>query len=258
MLVIYLFVFIIGAIFGSFFNVCIHRIPNKESIVFPASHCPACNSHIKPYHNIPLLSFIFLKGKCNYCGAKISIRYFWVELITAILYVLAFKANNSIFDLELLENIIFISFSIIIFFIDWEKGLIPDVLNLPLLGIGIIFSLFKIKLVILQSLIGGGVIFILLMIIAYTCEIIKKKNCIGGGDIKYLVAIGTGFGLVHTFFIMFFASVFALIFLIVTKFDLKKSFPFGPFLAISAVLNIFFGNAIVKFYIDNLIHNPIW
>ncbi len=253
MLIVTIFIFILGAIFGSFFNVCIYRIPRKESIVLPSSHCPVCNTKIKPIHNIPLLSYIFLKGKCHYCGAKIPIRYFFVELFTALLFMFAFMHNNYLINWILLKNLVFISFSIMIFYIDFDHGIIPDVFTYPMMILGLVFSYFKVGISLTHSIIGGFGIFSLLLILAYLCEVIKKRACVGGGDLKYLAAIGFFYGILASFLIIFFASVFALIYVIIIKHNVKKSFPFGPFLAISSLVYLFFGKFIINFYLQYFI-----
>ncbi len=258
MIIITIFLFVIGAIFGSFFNVCIYRIPLKKSIVYPASYCPVCKTPIKPIHNIPLLSYIFLKGRCAYCKAKIPPRYFFVELISALLFVLAFKFNKQRIDFILLKHLIFISFSIIIFFIDFDRGIIPDVLSFPLMALGLVFAAFNINIKLLHSILGGLVIFLILMLISYLCEKIKKRDCIGGGDLKFLAAIGFYFGILPSFFILFIASVLALFYIIISKKNMKKSFPFGPFISMSAVIYIFVGKELIGWYIKYFIGNSLF
>ncbi len=252
--IFYITIFLIGLAFGSFFNVCIYRIPNKESIVFPPSHCPVCKKRLKPWQNIPLLSYILLGGKCYYCKSPIPFRYFFVEFITPILFIYAFYINHQNPNFQYLANVIFISFSIIIFFIDYDKGIIPDVLTYPLILIGLMFSLLKGGITPLQSLIGGIGIFAFLFLMAYACEVIKKRNCIGGGDLKYLAAIGVFFGIFPVFFILFIASILAILFVIVVKHNLKKSFPFGPFIALASLIYLFWGKDIIAFYINTFLN----
>ena len=129
MLLIYLFIFVIGAVIGSFLNVCIHRLPAEQSIVTPASHCPHCNTYIKFYDNIPILSFLLLRGKCRYCSASISVQYLLVELINGAGYVLiAWKlglTTDSAFYALLFSSLLVVSV------IDLYHQIIPDVITIP-------------------------------------------------------------------------------------------------------------------------------
>ncbi|GAH52038.1 unnamed protein product, partial [marine sediment metagenome] len=122
-------IFILGLIVGSFSNVCIYRIPINESIIYPASHCPKCRSSIKPIDNIPLLSYILLKGRCRNCGSRISIQYPVVEFLTGIIYILIFLIYGL--TLQSLIYIILASAVIIIAFIDLNEQIVPDVISLP-------------------------------------------------------------------------------------------------------------------------------
>src|SRR5215203_10471 len=129
----YIFVFIFGAAVGSFLNVVIHRVPNEESIVFPNSACPKCKNPIKPYDNLPMLSWLILGGKCRNCKEKISARYPAVELLTALLFVLTFWAIG--FNAFLPVCLIFVATMVSLIFIDAEHMILPDVITLPLLGL---------------------------------------------------------------------------------------------------------------------------
>ena len=136
------FVIVLGAIFGSFFNVCIYRIPNHLSIMWPASHCPICNTPLKPWNNIPILSYLFQRGKCTYCSAKIHWHYVLVEMITPIVFFLVFYKSNFMFTLFFAKYIIFFPIAIILFFIDLFHKILPDILTIPLIFIGFIFTFF--------------------------------------------------------------------------------------------------------------------
>lgn len=154
----YVGVFIFGAVIGSFLNVCIHRLPLEQSIVFPASHCPQCGSTLHWYHNIPILSFLLLKGRCRFCATSISLRYPAVEILNAMFYTAVFYISG--YSLTSLVLFGFISALIVITFIDIDHRIIPDVISLPgiILGFGASFVLPWVSWQdsVLGILLGGG------------------------------------------------------------------------------------------------------
>ena len=246
----YIIIIIFGAIFGSFFNVCISRIPQKKSVVFPDSSCPICKTKIKPYHNIPIISYILLKGKCAYCGAKINIHYFLVELLMPILLILLFTNQNEQFSVIFFKYAIFISFGLIIFFIDLYHYIIPDNLSLPLIMIGLIFSFVPTTDVSwISAGIGAFLGFILFLITALLFKKTTGKDSLGGGDIKLIAAIGAFLGVWGILFTVLFSSLIALAVLLILKHDRKKQFPFGPFLITGAFVYILAGNALIGLYL---------
>ncbi|WP_321491537.1 prepilin peptidase [uncultured Desulfobacter sp.] len=248
--------FIFGACIGSFLNVVIHRMPVGQSIVSPPSHCPACNNPIPFYFNIPIMSFLILKGKCGFCKAPISLRYPLVELITGLL------ALGIFFQLGLtpaaLFYFIFGSVLIVISFIDLDHQIIPDKLSLP--GI-IIFSsscLFVPQMdfvsVVWGILAGGGILYL----VAFVYYYLRKHQGMGGGDIKLLAMIGAAIGVKGVFFTLFTGSVFGTIggvtVLAISEKSEKKQvkIPFGPFLSLGALTYIFWGEGLIRWYIDLL------
>ncbi|MDO9578341.1 MAG: prepilin peptidase [Candidatus Cloacimonadales bacterium] len=248
-LIISFFVVVFGLAFGSFFNVCIYRLPKKESIVFPNSHCPSCNRKIKTIHNIPIFSYIWLKGQCSYCGTKIHWHYFLVELITPLLFLLFYLQFG--WSWLFLKYLIFVSFAIIIFFIDTFSKIIPDVLSLPLIFLGITLSFIPDSDVSwLSSLLGAFFGFIVFLITAYLFQIATHKESLGGGDIKLIAAVGSFIGILGTIFTVIFGSLFALILLPAIGHDRRKEFPFGPFLVMGALSYILFGHSIFQYYIN--------
>ncbi len=248
---IYFFLVILGAAFGSFFNVCIYRIPRKESIVFPSSHCPQCNNKIKPADNIPILSYLLLKGKCRNCGFKIPIQYLLVELLTPILFILLYVSTGSSINPVFIKYIIFISAGMIIFFIDYNQRIIPDVISLPLVVIGIAVSFFPAIDITWKSALTGAVFsFLVFLATAYIFKLFTGKESLGGGDIKLMTAIGSFIGIIGTIFTIFFSSGIALIILIVIGHDRRKEFPFGPFLIFGAVLYILAGRSLTEIYLS--------
>jgi leader peptidase (prepilin peptidase) / N-methyltransferase len=244
------FILILGAAFGSFFNVCIYRIPLKKNIVYRSSHCPVCNTEIRHIHNIPIFSYLVLKGKCNECGTKISIRYLLVEIITPIIFILIFLMNNRIPDFIFFKYIIFASFSIIIFFIDLDHKLIPDVLSLPLILIGLGFSLIpNVDINFISSLIGSASGFLFFFTVAYGFKKVTGKDSLGGGDIKYIAAVGSFLGYFGILFTIIFSSFVAIVTLLLLRHDLKKEFPYGPFLVLGSLIYILCGDFLLSSYL---------
>ena len=241
-------IFLIGLIFGSFANVCIYRLPQGKSIFFPGSFCPNCSKGIKWYDNIPLLSYIILKGKCRYCKKPISFRYFIVELLTGILFTLTYKKfgiSSSFF----IYNLLIISL-IIVSFIDIDTFLIPDVIVIPGIFLGLIFSFIfseihdmeRIESILysfLGIIFGGGI----LIFLGFIGKFLFKKEAMGGGDVKLLGMIGSFLGWKSVFLTLFFGSLFgtliSLILILLKRKKLDEYVPFGPYLAIGAIISIF-------------------
>ena len=239
---IYFFVFLFALAFGSFFNVCIVRLPQKQSLI-PPSHCPKCNYKITKLQNIPIFSYLFLRGKCKNCGSKIPLHYFLVEFITPVVFILLYLKFGLTLDFA--KFIIFFSFGIIIFFIDYFHQLIPDKLSLPLILLGFIFAFIaKEYTLILGAIFGFGFFYIL----GYLFKYFTKKDGIGGGDIKLITAIGAFFGLSGVIFTIIVSAIIALIFLLSIGYDKRKYFPFGPFLIFTSFLHTIVGSTILSLY----------
>ncbi|GAB6184343.1 prepilin peptidase [Thermodesulfovibrio hydrogeniphilus] len=240
--------FVLGLVVGSFLNVCIYRIPRGVSIILPKSFCPACDNAIKPYHNIPLVSYILLKGKCSYCGEKISFRYPVVEFLTGVLYVLSFlKFGLSV---EIFFVLIFISALIVISFIDLDFQIIPDIISIPLIILGIICSFlpfehsalsFGIKESLIGILVGGGSLFIVAVL---------SRGGMGGGDIKLNAAVGAFLGWKFALLTVFIGSLFgSIVGIVMMKKTGNRKIPFGPFLSLGAIISLFIGETILKWYL---------
>jgi len=246
----YILIFILGLIVGSFCNVCIYRIPKNESIIYPASHCPKCRTTIKPVDNIPLLSYILLKGRCRNCGSKISIQYPVVELLTGMIYLIIYLIYGL--SIQSLVYIILSSALIIIAFIDLNEQIVPDVISLPGIGVGLILSFFVPYLSFINSalgvVVGGGII----LIIALVGSMIFKKEAMGGGDVKLAAMIGAFLGWRYTIislFLGFFLGALAGIFLILSKIKSKEDMvPFGPFIALGSLITLLWGEKIIAWY----------
>jgi len=242
--------FIMGTCIGSFLNVCICRIPESRSIVSPGSACPRCNTPIKFYDNIPILSYFLLLGKCRTCSEPISIRYPLVELLTGLL-ALASVIRLGL-SIDFLIYFIFISTLVVITFIDLDHQIIPDIISLPGIPIGLLASVVlasvNFKDALIGALIGGSSLFL----VAWGYHFITGKEGMGGGDIKLLAMIGAFIGWQGVFFTIFMASatgsLIGTVLILFSQKDLKFAVPFGPFLSIGAIAYIFFGPELIFWY----------
>lgn len=247
-------IFILGLIVGSFSNVCIYRIPRNESIIYPASHCPNCHSNIAPKDNIPLLSYILLKGRCRNCKSKISIQYPIVELLTGLIYLIIYL----IYGLSI-QTLIYITLSsalIIIAFIDLQKQIVPDEISLPGIGVGLILSIFVPYISFINSalgvIVGGGII----LIIGLAGSALFKKEAMGGGDVKLAAMIGGFIGwryIIISLFLGFFLGALAGIFLVLSKIKSREDVvPFGPFIVLGSFITLLWGEKIISWYLGFL------
>lgn len=248
------FVFIFGICIGSFLNVCIYRLPESKSIVHPRSMCPSCGTLIASYDNLPIFSYMALRGKCRHCAARISLRYPAIEFISGIFAVGVYLKYGL--SLEALIYYTFIATLLVITFIDIDHQIIPDVISLP--GIPIFFAasfaLPDITLVesIVGILIGGGS----LWIVAQLYYVLTRKEGMGGGDIKLLAMMGAVIGWKGVLFTIFVASaigtVAGMLVMLKTRTSMKLKVPFGPFLAIGAIAYIFLGPQLITWYFNLL------
>ncbi|MFQ5328955.1 MAG: prepilin peptidase [Thermodesulfobacteriota bacterium] len=253
-LLIQIFVFIFGAAIGSFLNVCIYRLPLKKSIVSPPSACPQCDRRLPFYDNIPILSYILLRGRCRGCGTSFSIRYLAVEFLTALMAVVIYAAFGPTYDA--LIYLLFVAALIVITFIDLDYQIIPDVISLPGIGAGTLASFFLIVPGVINSLIGmivgGG----LLYIVATSYYLVTGREGMGGGDIKLLAMIGAFLGwkgvIVTVFAGSLVGAVLGSLIMAVTGRDSRYAIPFGPFLAMGAVIYLFAGERLIDLYMTAL------
>ena len=242
-----LFLIFTGLIFGSFANVCIHRLPLDLDIIKGRSHCPKCKKKIIWYDNIPLLSSLILTFKCRTCKKKISKQYFIVESLTGLAFIFFYKTLGLSFDFVLICIIFLIL--LIIFFIDLKHYIIPDSLNFFLILIGIIKNfttqdLLKFNYNLPDSLLGGALGYLIIWLIIFIYKKIRNKEAMGLGDAKLLSAFGFLLGIKSIFIILFVASVLGLIFVLPSLLLKNRStgsiIPFGPFIILSAILEYFF------------------
>ena len=240
-------IFMFGLAIGSFANVCIYRLPKKESVVFPVSHCTACSTPVRPFDNIPVISYLILGGKCKDCKESISVIYPIIEVITALLLLAGFFKFGLTFDF-LIYTVVAPTL-VIITAIDIEHQIIPDVITLPGIVLGLAAGSYTIGYIDSFSgcLLGGGLFYLLAVL---------SNGGMGGGDIKYIAAAGALLGwqkvLLIIFIGAFLGSFMGLLQIVVQKKSRKSLIPFGPFLAAATLITLFYGNLLIKLYIENL------
>ena len=228
--------FILGTIFGSFYNVVGYRIPKGESLLYPSSHCTNCNHKLSWYELIPIFSFLILKRKCRKCKQKISWFYPIFEILTGALFAISYIIFG--FSLECLYSIIFISMLLIIIISDYQTMTIPDSVLIVFSAILIILKYFMYDMNIIgESLLAAFGSFVLMLSIKIFGDFLFKKESMGGGDIKLLANFGFVLGFPLSIVTIFLAAIIALpISLIILKFKKTHEIPFGPFLAIAAII----------------------
>lgn len=226
--------FIFGLLIGSFINVLIYRLPRGESFILPPSHCPACQQRLKMWDLIPVLSFLWLEGKCRYCGVSISWRYPLVELLTGLLTVLWWVQFGQ--SIESVTILVLTYAIIVIAFIDFDHQIIPNIITLPLIVLGVASRAFQGEIVegLIGCLVGGGIL--LLIVLLY-------PKGMGMGDVKFLAMVGVFVGWYQVIWILFIGSIIGSLvmipLLLFKKIDRKTPFAFGPFLVFATLLIIY-------------------
>jgi leader peptidase (prepilin peptidase)/N-methyltransferase len=265
-------VFAFGLVVGSFLNVCIVRLPRKLSIVTPPSHCPRCQHHIRYYDNIPLISFLFLRGKCRKCGEPISWRYPLVELMNALLFV--WIVNEFWLTPEAALIMALCSALIVITFIDLDHMIIPDVITLPGMLVGLSLAPFFMYALsdplpfglgmllpdagpyltgllnsLMGLLLGGGPLFA----VGWIWKKFRNVEAMGGGDVKLMGMVGSFIGwkgaLLTIMLGALAGSVVGVLLIVLKKHKMEKIIPFGPFLAAGALASVFYGPDIISWYL---------
>ncbi len=255
-----LFIFLAGLCIGSFLNVCIWRIPRDESIVWPGSHCPACGHAIAPWDNLPLLSWLVLNGKCRHCQAPISPRYFIVELLTGALFAGLWLVHG--WTLQTPVYFLFTAALILGTFVDFDHLILPDRVTIGGMIAGPILSFAFPALhqqtdrlaALILSLIGLALGYGILWLVATIGRLVLKREAMGMGDVKLLGAVGACLGWPAVLFVVFVSSLsgtllgFALI--AAGKKELQSKIPYGPHIALAAVLWMFCGPACIDLYLS--------
>jgi leader peptidase (prepilin peptidase)/N-methyltransferase len=277
----YIFIFVLGSLIGSFLNVVIHRVPREESIVFPNSGCPKCGQAIKPYDNIPVLSWVILGGKCRSCKVPISPRYPAVELLTAILYVLTYWRLG--FTPLLPVGLIFVAAIISLMFIDAEHMILPNVITYPMFVLAVVvrialpivtgndvfgdsavwptsnMSVYPLWLVslagaLLGAIAGGG----FLWAVGEIWKRLRGVEAMGLGDVKMMLGAGALLGWHLTLLTIFFgafggALIGSVLITLRKDKDLQSHIPFGIFLGFGAIASMLFGSQLISWYFEKFI-----
>ena len=250
-------IIVLGMAWGSFLNVVIFRLPRRMSLLHPPSTCPQCQQRIKFYHNIPVISYAVLGGKCRYCRAKIPLSYFLVEIITPLSFLLLYQ----FYSLEpfFFAACLFASAMIALGFIDFFHQILPDAITLPGAALALAFAFFREDMTFLQSLLGlaVGAGFLLFVYGAY--YLLRKKEGLGLGDVTMMLLIGAFLGWKLTIFTLLAAStlgaVVGVFLIFYRKKDLQFALPFGTFLAAAAFIALLWGERILTAYF-NLFKTP--
>ena len=270
-----IFVFLFGLIIGSFLNVCIVRIPEKKSIVMPASACPKCGTPIRPYDNIPVVSWLLLAGKCRACKTKISWMYPVVELLTALLFLGCYLAFGL--TAEALKCAIFSALMVVLVFTDLRERILPDVVNYTGFGLGLALSLFTKPsdgtalwlanrvfdfpppapvVSIVDALFGAAFGSGVLWLVSEAYFRLRGREGMGLGDVKMMLMAGAFLGLKRTLLTILAGSVLGSLlgvaFILARRKNSTYELPFGTFLGMAALLVVFFGTPLVNWYANML------
>ena len=248
-------IFLVGLLIGSFLNVCIYRIPQGESIVYPSSHCPRCGTTLRALDLIPILSFFAYGGKCKYCGEGISMRYPSIELINGLLYYLLYHQLGL--SLELIPYGLLASLLLTISLIDYDHQIIPDGLVIFGFVIGLLYKIIDIlfhqaTFGVLNSIGGlllGGGLFLLIAIVS--------NGGMGGGDIKLMAMLGFWLGIKGILLVMLLSfiigAIVSIFLLLLKKKGGKDAIPFGPFIALGTMIVLAWGTEIINWYMQNFL-----
>jgi leader peptidase (prepilin peptidase)/N-methyltransferase len=253
---IWITVIFLGLCFGSFANVLIWRLPRNQSIVKPRSRCPGCGNLLKWYHNIPVLSWVALRGKCGFCQTKISWVYPTVELVTAGLFA-AFYARYGVSWTTL--GFWYMALTLVaVFFIDLEHRIIPNKLTYPGIVVGFVTSIVSSHLPWHQSLLGAAVGAGIFVGVAILGRFLFKKESMGGGDVKLASMLGAFLGAGRILLVFVLSAAIGLVISIVAmaaseKIRRDRVIPFGPFIALATLAVAFFGEQIVSFYVRHFL-----
>ncbi len=246
-----IFIILFGLAWGSFLNVVIYRLPAGMSLTQPPSSCPQCKKKIKFYDNIPIVSYLILRGKCRYCGARIPFSYFLVEMLTPLSFLLIFQQHALSFFF--FASCLFASALIVLGFIDFYHQILPDEITLPGLALALIYSAFRPDLNLTQALTGAVTAAGFLLFIYGAYYLLRKKEGLGMGDVTMMLFIGAYLGWRLAFFTLILASfvgaLVGVLFIVVRKKDLQYSLPFGTFLAPAAFFSLLWGERIIQAYL---------
>lgn len=246
--IFYIFAFAFGSAIGSFLNVLIYRLPRRISIVAPHSFCPYCKKPIRWHENIPVLSYLWLKGKCSNCHKSIALHYPIVEVLAGLLFIYAYSRFQLTFEFFFI--IFFFCSLIVIAFIDFSFQLIPDIISIPGIAVGVLYHIIKGDLLtgIAGLIFGGG----LILVIRVIGGRVYKKEVMGLGDVYLTAMIGAFVGFPFIIPAIFIAAlvgaILGILYIISTHQSRESPIPFGPFLAIGGIAVIIFETQIYRFF----------
>lgn len=265
-----IYAILLGMILGSFIGMAAVRIPKRLSIIRPRSHCMSCGQSLRWYENVPLFSYLVLRGRCGHCKARISPKYFFIELITTAITVLAFFKIQP-WGRFLLWELAFILPVLLLIFIDGEAMLLPDKITLPGIVLGFVvhavdpyWNLPEVlrshwSKSLLESFLGAFLGFITLFLLALAYRKFRGKEGLGGGDMKFAAMIGAFFGWQALFFIFFLSSITGVLFvlggILLGKLRKDSPIPFGVFLGAATLLYFFYGPFLLNIYLNLLRFN---
>ena len=244
-----IFIIILASLWGSFANVCIYRLPQNKGVILGRSYCPKCKQKINWYDNIPILSFIIIRGRCSNCKKPISLQYPLIELLSIIVLITIYLLFG-VTATTLLLMILALNF-IIIFFIDLKHYIIPDILTFPMMALGFIKSfmpnLNPLFPNFINSFLGGIIGYGIIWLIIFAYKKLRNQEGMGLGDAKLLAVIGFWFGWIAIPFVIFISSIVALVLVSPSLFNkskkLSSEIPFGPYIIIGCVLYVIFIDA---------------
>jgi leader peptidase (prepilin peptidase) / N-methyltransferase len=269
MLWAYLFVIAFGLVIGSFLNVLIHRVPLGKSVVRPSSRCPGCHESIRPWHNVPVVSFLLLRGKCAYCGRPISWRYPLVELSTALLFFLLFTKYG--FSAPFVINAVLVSLVLVLMLIDLSHRLLPNVITFPGMLFGLAVSPLQSNVFFhtdvqapyspeplnyiysaVGIVLGGGI----LLVVAKVYLMLRKIEGLGLGDVKMMAMVGAFLGWRYAWLSIFLGSflgaLIGSVYIYLWQRGSRYELPFGSFLGIGAISCTLWGPDLVAWYVSRL------
>ncbi len=265
-----------GLIIGSFLNVCIYRLPRHESVVTPGSHCPACGKPVRPYDNIPVLSFLWLRGRCRFCRQPISLQYPMVELLAGLAFFACAREWGP--TSPAFVNSLFLSAILVLIFIDYHHQILPNVITLPGVAAGFLLSPLQAESLLrdvndflagnlavsvypagaeavlpwissaLGALIGGGTLYL----VGLGYQLFRKRQGLGEGDMKMMAMVGSFLGwrlaLLIIFAGSFLGSIVGLLLILFGGKTLQTKLAFGTFLGVASIILLFYGNAFLYWY----------
>lgn len=245
---------LLGLAVGSFFNVVIHRLPRRESLMRPASRCPRCGTMLRWFQNIPVLSWLLLRGRCGHCGVPISVRYPLIEIVTAALAVLVVVTTPP--GWQLVSRLIFTGALVVLFAIDLEHQLLPNAVTLPGACAGLLLSLVAPPGVLsaaVGALLGAGILYA----IAGAYYLVRQEEGLGMGDVKMLAMVGAFLGWRHVLLTLVLASfsgaLLGIALLATARGGMRQALPFGTFLALGALVAMLAGDQIIAWYLSQFV-----